>query len=212
MGQKQENERFWVIQQAAGSRIADVYIFGDICEWAWTDYGEVSSHTIKEELAAIDADEIRLHINSSGGSVKEGWGIYNTLMEHPAKIISFADGFVASAAMYPFLAEDERHATELSAFYLHEASGWASGYADTLRKAADDIDFMTERGQKAFVTRAGMKLDDVKELMEKETWISPEQAVAFGIAHDVLRNGAQAGVNQSVKRKIMQKVTGLDYP
>lgn len=57
-----------------------------------------------------------------------------------------------------------------------------------------------------------MKLDDVKELMEKETWISPEQAVAFGIAHDVLRNGAQAGVNQSVKRKIMQKVTGLDYP
>lgn len=209
---EQENERFWVIQQLPGSRIADVYIFGDIYEWAYTQIGEQSSYTIKEELKALDADEIRVHINSSGGSVKEGWGIYNVLVEHRAKIVTYADGFVASAALYPYLAGDERHASELSAFYMHKALGSAYGYANELRKAADEIDFITDVGKKAFVSRAGMTEEDVEALMDKETWLSPGQAVQLGIAHDIIGEGVRDGMTQSVRREILQKVTGLDYP
>ena len=207
-----DKKRFWAIQQLPGSKIADVYIFGDITEWAWPEYGEQSAYTIKEELKALDADEIRVHIDSSGGSVKEGWGIYNTLMEHPARIVTYADGFVASAALYPFLAGDERHASELSAFYMHKASGRASGYASELRKAADEIDFITNIGMNAFLSRAGMKKETVEELMEKETWLTPGQAISYGIATDIIGEGEQPGMMQSVRREIMQKVTGAVYP
>lgn len=75
-------------------------------------------------------------IDSYGGAVSEGWAIYNALLQHPAKINTYGDGFVASAALFPFLAGDNRYASNLSAYYLHEVLVSACGYADDLRAAA----------------------------------------------------------------------------
>lgn len=198
-----KNRKFYAIQQL--DRGADIYIFGDILSYPWTEQGEASGMSIVNQIKNLDVDEIRVHIDSYGGSVSEGWAIYNALRQHPAKIVAYGDGFVASAALYPFLAGDERIASSLSAYYFHQVLVTASGYADDLRAAADDAEKMTEIGINAFVERTGMDADQVRQLMEAETWLTPAQALDYGIATSITQDTALP-VAQDAKKAIMQRV------
>lgn len=195
-------KKYYAIQQA--ERAADIYIFGDIVPFEWFD-GDVSANGIKNQIEALDVDEIRVHIDSYGGAVSEGWAIYNALRQHPARVVTYGDGFVASAALFPFLAGDERIASNLSAYYLHQVSVSAQGYADELREAADEAEKMTEIGINAFVERTGMPADEVRELMEGETWLSPAEALERGLATAIKADGA-VPVVQNAKKTILQRV------
>ena len=198
-----KNRKFYAIQQL--DRGADIYIFGDIVSYPWTEQGEASGMSIVNQIKNLDVDEIRVHIDSYGGSVSEGWAIYNALRQHPAKIVAYGDGFVASAALFPFLAGDERVASSLSAYYFHQVMVSASGYASDLRAAADEAEKMTEIGINAFVERTGMDADQVRQLMEAETWLTPAQALDYGIATSITQDAALP-VAQDAKKAIMQRV------
>lgn len=195
--------KFYNITQTG--KEADIYIFGDITSWPYGSHKSAGS--IVAELQALDADVINVHIDSYGGSVKEGWGMYNALREHKAKVRTYADGFVASAALYPFLGGDERYASPVSAFYLHQVLVGASGYADDLRAAADDADLMTDIGIQAFVDVAGMSKEKTLELMRQETWLKPEDALELGICTAITRSGETQKHTQSVRQKIIQQLT-----
>ena len=198
-----KNRKFYAIQQA--DRAADLYIFGDIVSYPWTELGEASGMSIVNQIKNLDVDEIRVHIDSYGGSVSEGWAIYNALRQHPAKIVAYGDGFVASAALFPFLAGDERIASSLSAYYFHQVMVAASGYASDLRAAADEAEKMTEIGINAFVERTSMDADQVRQLMQAETWMTPAQALDYGIATSITQDAALP-VAQDAKKAIMQRV------
>ena len=197
--------RYFAIQQA--ERAADIYIFGDIVPFAILP-GDVSGNSIVNQIKNLDVDVIRVHINSYGGAVSEGWAIYSALREHPAKIVTYGDGFVASAALYPFMAGDERYASNLSAYFFHQVMTFASGYAEDLRAAADEADVLTEIGMAAFTERAGMSEDTVRQLMENETWLSPQQALEYGVATAIVSDQVPR-LQQGVKKLLMQKITGM---
>ena len=195
-------KRYYAIQQL--DRVADIYIFGDIVPFEVFD-GDVSAAGIVDEIKDLVVDEIRVHIDSYGGAVSEGWAIYNALRQHPAKIVTYGDGFVASAALYPFLAGDERIASSLSAYYFHQVMVSASGYADDLRAAADEAEKMTEIGINAFVERTGMDADQVRQLMEAETWLDPSKALEYGLATSIHKDEGLP-VAQDAKKSIMQRL------
>ena len=172
----------------------DIYIFGDITRYADEAGQETSAYSLVQQLKKIpDAAEINLHIDSFGGNVSEGWAIYNALQSSRARVTSYADGFVASAAIYPFLAGQERIASNVSAFYFHPASQLAAGYAEDLRSAADALDQLTEIGLGAF-TNAGME------------WYSPAAMLEKGIATSIRKAGDASGVSQSVRGLIVQQL------
>jgi len=195
---------FNIRQQAAGSKV-EIYIFGDVVDEQWWS-DETSPKSVVDAIKGLDTQEISVYIDSYGGSVAAGWGIYNALRQHPAKVKTYGVGFVASAALYPFLAGDERYASTLSAYYMHEAWTSASGYADELRRAADQIESLTDVGVNAFVERAGMERDKVLELMHEETWLTPEAALELGIATAITQESG-SGPAQSARREIMQRLT-----
>lgn len=196
-------KKFYAVQRFENS--ADIYIFGDIVEERWFEE-EVSPTSLISEIKGLDVPEIHVHVNSYGGSVSGGWAIYNALRESKAKIITYADGFVCSAANYPFLAGDERHASPVSAFFLHNVSTGAYGYAEDLRKAADEIEKLTEIGINAFVERTGLEKETVQELMNSESWLTPEEALQLGIATDIVSAQESEGYGQSAQQKVMQLV------
>ncbi|HIZ47667.1 MAG TPA: Clp protease ClpP [Candidatus Gemmiger excrementavium] len=204
-----KNKQFFAIQQL--DRGADIYIFGDLVSYPLTELGEVSGMSIVNQIENLDVDEIRVHIDSYGGLVSEGWSIYDALRRHPAKIVTYGDGFVASAALYPFLAGDERIASSLSAYYFHQVMVSASGYADDLRAAAEKAEKMTEIGINAFVERTGMDADQVRQLMQAETWMTPAQALDYGLATSITSDGALP-IAQDAKRAVMQRVLQADKP
>lgn len=195
-------KQYYAIQQA--QREADIYIFGDIVPFEFFE-GDVSAHGITQQIKDLDVDQINVHIDSYGGAVSEGWAIYNALKNHPAKVVTYGDGFVASAALYPFMAGDERYASNLSAYYFHQVWVSASGYADELRAAANEAELMTEVGLNAFTDNTGMTADEVRELQKSETWLTPSEALERGIATAILADTAPKHA-QDAKRQILQRV------
>lgn len=197
---------YFQLQQSGQS--ADIYLFGDIVDDAYWG-SETSPYSLVNQLNSLapDVTEIALHIDCYGGSVSAGWGIYNTLRQKQGVTVrTYADGFVASAAIYPFLAGKERFANSVSAFYFHPVLSGAYGYADDLRAEADAIDKLTEIGRQALVDVAGLSQDAAQSLLDSKTWYSPQQMLDMGIATAITGKSGAAGAQQSARAAVIRQL------
>lgn len=197
---------YFQLQQSGQS--ADIYLFGDIVDDVYWD-SDTSPYSLVNQLNNLgpDVTEIALHIDCYGGSVSAGWGIYNTLRQKQGVTVrTYADGFVASAAIYPFLAGKERFANSVSAFYFHPVLSGAYGYADDLRAEADAIDKLTEIGRQALVDVAGLSQDAARELVDSKTWYSPQQMLDMGIATAVTGRSTGDGAQQSIRAGLIRQL------
>lgn len=193
--------------QTAG-QAADIYLFGDIVDDAYWG-SETSPYSLVNQLNSLapDVTEINLHIDCYGGSVSAGWGIYNVLRQKQGVTVrTYADGFVASAAIYPFLAGKERFANSVSAFYFHPVLSGAYGYADELRAEADAADKLTEIGRQALVDVAGLSQDAAQALLDSKTWYSPQQMLDMGIATAITGKSDAAGAQQSARAAVIRQL------
>lgn len=195
-------KKFYSVQQAGHE--ASIHIFGDIVSEQFCPE-VVSAYSLLQQIEATDADVISVYIDSYGGAMSAGWAIYNQLKQHRARIRTYGVGFVASAALYPFLAGDERYAVEPSAYFLHPAQVEAYGSPNDLRAAAGFAEQMTEIGLAPF-EQAGVDLDLVRNMMQQETWLSPNGALQCGIATGILKSRAEPGIMQSAKSLVFQKI------
>lgn len=188
-------EKFFNMKASADGKSADIFIYGEITKWAWEEYGEVSSITFKAELDELgeDVETIHLYINSPGGSVFETMAIIAMLQRHPARIISHIDGVAASCASVLPMISDEVRMPANALLMIHHAWTWASGNAAALRKAADDIERISQSMCQYYLDRAGDKLDadTLNGLLEQDTWLTAEQAFNYGLC-DVVEETNQA--------------------
>ncbi len=166
-------------------REANIYIFGDITSWEWFE-SDVSSYTLSKELQGLDVDTINVHINSYGGEVAEGLAIYNMLKNHSAKIKTYCDGFACSIASVIFMAGDERIMNEASLLMIHNAWMYTGGNAEQLRKNADDLDIITQASVAAYMSKVSITEDELKVLLDAETWLLPSDALEKGFVTSII--------------------------
>lgn len=190
---------------------ANIYIFGDITSFRGIE-NDVSAYHLANQLEqAGNLAEINVHVDSYGGEVSEGFAIYNALRAKNAQITTHADGFVASAAIYPFLAGTQRIANNVSAFYFHPVIGGGRGYAEDLREAADELDKLTEIGLGAF-TNAGMKEQAARDLINSKTWYSPETVLEMGLATSIQKGARGDEAIQSVHDMLIRQTLAVPSP
>lgn len=162
---------------------ATINIYGDITSWAWEELGEMSAVNLSKQLDALgDVDKIDVYINSYGGEVAEGLAIYNALKRHKAKVTTYCDGFACSIASVIFMAGDERVMNESSLLMIHNAWTYAVGNAEELRKQAEDLEKITQASVEAYKSHSNLSEEEIKELMDNETWILPTEALEYGFA------------------------------
>lgn len=187
---------------------ANIYIYGDITSYPW-EQSDVSAFRLANQLEqAGNLAEINVHVDSYGGEVSEGFAIYNALRAKNAQITTHADGFVASAAIYPFLAGTQRIANNVSAFYFHPVIGGGWGYAENLREAADELDKLTEIGLGAF-TNAGMKEQAARDIINSKTWYSPEAVLEMGLATSIQKGARGDEATQSVHDMLIRQTLAV---
>lgn len=194
--------KFYQLDQT--DKKADLYIFGEISSYAWREKDR-DAYGVVKELQDLDVDEINVHINSSGGSVSEGLAIYNVLKNHNAKVTTICDGFACSAASVVFMAGDERIMNESSLLMIHNAWTYSYGNANELRKKAEDLEKITQASVNAYVRNAVISEEEIKKMMDEETWISAEDAKIFGFATSILEED-HSGVNQSAMHMIKKSL------
>ena len=183
---------------------ANINIYGDITSWEWFE-SDVSSYTLSKELEALDVDTINVYINSYGGEVAEGLAIYNALKRHKAKIKTFCDGFACSVASVIFMAGDERIMSNVSLLMIHNAWTDIAGNAEQLRKQADDLETITQASINAYMGGVNITEDELKQMLDDETWISPQDALSMGFATSVI-NDTSNKASQNSKKTLMLTV------
>jgi ATP-dependent protease ClpP protease subunit len=186
---------------------ADIYIFGDIVAggWKW-DESDFSSYDLASQIKELPQDaQITVHINSNGGDLKEGLGIYNVLKGR--NVTTICEGFAASSASVIFCAGKTRIMNAASLLFIHNASMLMAGTADEMEKAAEDLRTITEAAKAAY-REAGVNISDeeLTDLMDNETWITPESAVAMGFATEIATSEDNAIKNDAMQ-SIMKAVT-----
>lgn len=186
------------------NRRANLYIFGSITSYPWREKDR-DAYGVVKELQELDVDEIHVHINSTGGSVAEALAIYNVLRESDFAVTTYCDGFACSAASVVFMAGDERIMSDASLLMIHNAWTYASGNAAQLRKQAEDLDKITQASVNAYMRRATISEEEVKKLMDEETWISASEAKTYGFATKIVEE-EQKGFNQSAMNSIKEKL------
>lgn len=194
------NNKFYSL--AVEGTEADIVIYGDITSWPWME-SDVSAYNLSKQIAELDVDTINVGINSYGGEVAEGLAIFNALKNHKAKIRTRVDGFACSIASVIFAAGDEREMNESSLLMVHNAWTFASGNAADLRKAADDVEKINEASVKAYMSVVSISEDEVRGLMDEETFIDPEEALSYGFATSVIGESTDKP-SQNAKRKVFQ--------
>lgn len=158
--QQTQAQAHYCFKQEAGSNIVKLYIYDDVSEygefdwWTW-EYkeSETSAKYFKKALENVsESDTIELHINSYGGSVKEGVAIYNLLKQKKCKeIVAYVDGFAYSIASVILQAADRRIMGLGTSLLIHNMWLSIAGNADDLRKAADDLDVLMESNRQICV-------------------------------------------------------------
>lgn len=184
--------------------VASLNIYGDICHYAWEDFGEMSATNLSKQLEEMgDVKQINVFINSYGGEVAEGLAIYNVLKRHKAKVTTYCDGFACSIASVIFMAGDERVMNEASMLMIHNAWTFASGNAAELRKQADDLEKITQASVEAYKAHSSLSEEEIKALMDAETWILPEEALSYGFATKIEKTEKEKA-NQNALVKLFE--------
>ncbi len=199
-------------QLAKQDNKAVINIFGDIVDDAFFE-NEVSATSFAQELEQVGAvDSIDVYINSYGGSVAQGFAIYNQLKNHPAKVTTICSGFACSIASIIFLAGDERVMQDASLLMIHNPFCMAVGNANELRKTAEDLDKMAQVSIDIYCKATGLDESTIKQMMDNETWISGKEAIELGFATKVeeAANEVVSLAVQSVKHSLVQKIMGVE--
>ncbi len=175
----------------------ELYIYGDIRKkdiidsWFGTGKDVTEAFTLKDALAKIDTPELTVRINSYGGSVSEGLAIYNLLSDFKGHLRTIVDGFACSAASVIFMAGKERIVPESGLLMIHNAWSKATGDSNAMKKAAEDLEKQTQPSVNIYVSKTGLSEDEIKNMMDEQTWITSKEAFELGFATSIERNNAK---------------------
>lgn len=183
---------------------ADLYFYGDIVSDWWGAWQEEDQYpdAIKNFLAEANGRDLNIYINSGGGSVFAGIAIYNMLKRYQGKKHCFVDALAGSiASLFPFVDSDKPTIPKNAYLMIHKPWCDCEGNANELRKMADTLEAI-EAGIWSIYEEhlaEGVTIEQIKELMEAETWLSGEEAAKYFNVSVGEENTAVAAVQDYTK-------------
>jgi ATP-dependent Clp protease, protease subunit len=153
------------------------------------------AQTVSTQLLYLDHinhDPIKIFINSPGGHVESGDTIHDLIAYLTSPVAVIGTGWVASAGTHIFLGapKERRFCLPNTRFLIHQPSGGAQGRAGDIAIQAQEIIKMRERLAQVISESTGQPVERVREDIEKDYWMSIEEAKAYGILGTVIKTAA----------------------
>jgi ATP-dependent Clp protease protease subunit len=164
-----------------------VLLFGDVTH--------TLARTICERLIALAQQSnapIRMLISSPGGHVESGDAIHDVMRFIAAPVTTIGTGWVASAGTHIFLAapKERRVCLPNTRFMIHQPLGGAGGPATDIAIQAKEILRTRERIARAIAKQTGKPYEKVIADMERDFWMSPQEAIDYGIVSRIIESHA----------------------
>jgi ATP-dependent Clp protease protease subunit len=147
---------------------------------------------LKKFLDSLESDVTDIHvaINSGGGSVVEGWAIYDKLKTSGKKITTIGEGMVGSIATIIFMAGDVRKLHENSRFFIHnpywQPDSPTPMEADDLISLGESLQAEQKKILDFYSKQTGTAIEQLEPLMQKATDLTSTQAVEMGFANEII--------------------------
>ncbi len=149
----------------------------------------MTSQEVSEQLASYDGEEITVSINSPGGSAADGIAIYNMLKRHPASVKVHIDGVAASAASVIAMAGDTIEMSDTALLMIHDPMVNCSGNSRDMRSTANTLDKWASSIANSYTGHFNIGVDEIRQMMAEETWLSAEQSMELGIVSQLSTSG-----------------------
>jgi ATP-dependent Clp endopeptidase proteolytic subunit ClpP len=144
-----------------------------------------SPQDISSALLEANGDDIEIYVNSGGGSVYDGYEIYNLVREYSGNVTFKVIGLAASAASFICMASNCMM-SPLAQMMIHNASSYAEGPHQSLDEASNMLQVTDHTIATAYVLKSGKNEDEIRNLMENETWLSAEDCKNLGLIDEIM--------------------------
>ena len=134
--------------------------------------------------------EIYLYINTPGGLVTAGLGIYDTMQYIKPEVSTLCIGQAASMGSFLLAAgaNGKRFSLPNSRIMVHQPSAGFQGQATDIEIHANEVLSLKKRLNKIYSKHTGKSVDDIKKALERDNFMSPESAKEFGLIDLVVEN------------------------
>ncbi len=185
-----------VEQTSRGERAFDIYsrLLKDSIIFIGTPIDDMVANLIVAQLLFLEAEDperdINLYINSPGGSITAGMGIYDTMQFIRNDVTTICVGQCASMAALLLTAgaHGKRFALPHSRILIHQPSGGASGQQTDIRIMAEEILRMRELTSRILAHHSGQPYEQVELDVERDRILSPIQAKEYGLIDEVIEH------------------------
>jgi ATP-dependent protease ClpP protease subunit len=164
---------------------ATIYIY-DVIDG---DYGVGAKEVIAAINESKDAKVLNIRINSPGGDVFEGRAIMEAIKRFDGKTIAHIDALAASAATSIALSADEVVMADGALFMIHNASGLVWGDKTEMRDTANLLEKVEGSIVNDYTTKTGMATDAIVSMMDAETWMNADEALANKFVDRIVKTG-----------------------
>lgn len=178
----------------ADMQAAAVFLYGPVGDMP--DMQGISPQDLAQSLPPLRGRRITVHLNSPGGDLAAAVAMYNQLRTHPGGVDVLVEGEAASAGSIILMAGDHRAMASGSHLMIHEPYVPLLGTAAEHEQAAVYLRKVTESALDIYAGRTGLDRRQLAQWMAEETWWTAREAVAAGLADEVvdtLRAAAYSG-------------------
>jgi ATP-dependent Clp protease, protease subunit len=163
-----------------------------------TQVEDASANLIVAQLLFLEAEDpdedIRLYVNSPGGSAYAGFAIYDAMQFVKPDVQTYAVGMAMSAGALILAggAPGKRHVLPNAKVMIHQGSGGFSGTPADIQIAAREILQLTRRYAEIIAKHSNRDVDQVMQDIDRDRFLGPAEAVEYGLADHVLATRAEA--------------------
>ena len=191
-----------VEQTSRGERAYDIYsrLLKERLVFVVGPIDDFMANVIVAQLLFLESEnpdkDINLYINSPGGVATAGLAIYDTMQFIRCDVSTMCIGQAASAASLLLMAgaKGKRYALPNSRIMIHQPSGGAQGQATDIEIQAREILYVRGRLNQIYVQHSGQPLEQIERDMERDRFMSGEDAKAYGLIDAVLDRRAEEPV------------------
>lgn len=141
-----------------------------------------------EYLDSEGKEEIKLYINSPGGSVSAGFAIVDAMTRCRSDVSTICTGIAASMGAFILSCgtKGRRFATPLSEIMIHQPLGGAQGQATDIQLAAEHITKIKNKLHEILAENTGQNIETISRDCDRDFWMNAEEAVKYGIVDSLL--------------------------
>ena len=189
-----------VTRESIGKMINEIgKLFGATASASGADFGEIMN------AAENAVDVLDIEINSPGGSVFDGYTLYQeiqSLKDRGVVVNGNITGMACSMASVVCMACSKVTIVPHGRMMIHDASSGFSGNADQMRKQADLLDGISADIANIYSARTGKEVSEIRDMMKKETWMDAKATVENGFADEIAKFDKEPKNNMSILAKL----------